>query len=211
MASCWSRWLRSSLWSLFFYGVYSHLRLVLADEAENLECLPAPNVTCRLNVSGYSYKVAVALSLFLGWLGADRFYLGYPALGLLKFCTVGFCGIGTLIDFILIAMQIVGPADGSLYIVDYYGARLTRLSITNETYRKPHLSLIRSKPGLKQLLHDVSAGSHSPVSESVLFFCDDVVFLNLQLDEPVFSSSSIETVYEDESKLTEPGVCLLSV
>ena len=31
--------------------------------------------------SGYSYKVAVALSLFLGWLGADRFYLGYPALG----------------------------------------------------------------------------------------------------------------------------------
>lgn len=32
--------------------------------------------------SGYSYKVAVALSLFLGWLGADRFYLGYPALGI---------------------------------------------------------------------------------------------------------------------------------
>ncbi|KAL4666528.1 hypothetical protein H8959_005217, partial [Pygathrix nigripes] len=55
--------------------------------------------------NGYSYKVAVALSLFLGWLGADRFYLGYPALGLLKFCTVGFCGIGSLIDFILISMQ----------------------------------------------------------------------------------------------------------
>ncbi|PWA15463.1 hypothetical protein CCH79_00020870, partial [Gambusia affinis] len=67
-----------------------------------VDCLPAPNVTCRLsngtevrfsgdevgfnrtvtcrNVTGYSYKVAVALSLFLGWLGADRFYLGYPAL-----------------------------------------------------------------------------------------------------------------------------------
>lgn len=129
-----------------------------------VECCPAPNITCRLpngtefrfsgeevgfnktvscrNVSGYySYKIAVALSLFLGWLGADRFYLGYPALGLLKFCTVGFCGIGTLIDFILIAMQIVGPADGSSYIVDYYGARLTRLTITNDTYRKPHLAL----------------------------------------------------------------------
>lgn len=36
---------------------------------------------CFLLRSGYSYKVAVALSLFLGWLGADRFYLGYPALG----------------------------------------------------------------------------------------------------------------------------------
>nr|XP_023669072.1 TM2 domain-containing protein 1 [Paramormyrops kingsleyae] len=127
-----------------------------------VECLPAPNVTCRLpnkthfkfsgeevgfnksipcrNVNGYSYKVAVALSLFLGWLGADRFYLGYPALGLLKFCTVGFCGIGSLVDFMLISMQIVGPSDGSNYIVDYYGARLTRLSITNETYRRTQLS-----------------------------------------------------------------------
>ncbi|XP_076880918.1 TM2 domain-containing protein 1 [Brachyhypopomus gauderio] len=127
-----------------------------------VECLPAPNVTCLLsngtkfrfsgveigfnksvpcrNVTGYSYKVAVALSLFLGWLGADRFYLGYPALGLLKFCTVGFCGIGSLVDFILISMQIVGPSDGSDYIVDYYGARLTRLSITNETYRRTQIS-----------------------------------------------------------------------
>uniref|UniRef100_A0ACB8F523 TM2 domain-containing protein 1 n=1 Tax=Sphaerodactylus townsendi TaxID=933632 RepID=A0ACB8F523_9SAUR len=124
-------------------------------------CYPAPNVTCKdfsgndtqftgkeigfyrpiecRNVNGYSYKVAVALSLFLGWLGADRFYLGYPALGLLKFCTVGFCGIGSLIDFILISMQIVGPSDGSSYIIDYYGARLTRLSITNETFRKPQI------------------------------------------------------------------------
>ncbi|XP_051231632.1 TM2 domain-containing protein 1 [Dicentrarchus labrax] len=187
--------LRSGIWSLVFYSVYCHLKLVLTEELDScdtlqlgqylcndpkideatqepencrdmtawVECLPAPNISCRLsngteftfsgqevgfnksipcrNVSGYSYKVAVALSLFLGWLGADRFYLGYPALGLLKFCTVGFCGIGALIDFILIAMQIVGPADGSNYIVDYYGARLTRLSITNQTYRKPHLSL----------------------------------------------------------------------
>ncbi|KAI5626528.1 TM2 domain-containing protein 1 precursor [Silurus asotus] len=91
--------------------------------------------------TGYSYKVAVALSLFLGWLGADRFYLGYPALGLLKFCTVGFCGIGSLVDFILISMQIVGPSDGSDYIVDYYGARLVRLSITNETFRRTQISL----------------------------------------------------------------------
>ncbi|XP_046713903.1 TM2 domain-containing protein 1 [Silurus meridionalis] len=128
-----------------------------------VECLPAPNISCLLqngtrfkfsgeevgfnktipcrNVTGYSYKVAVALSLFLGWLGADRFYLGYPALGLLKFCTVGFCGIGSLVDFILISMQIVGPSDGSDYIVDYYGARLVRLSITNETFRRTQISL----------------------------------------------------------------------
>ncbi|XP_026054160.1 TM2 domain-containing protein 1-like isoform X1 [Carassius auratus] len=98
------------------------------DRLAWVECLPAPNISCRLsngtqlkfsgkevgfnksipcrNVSGYSYKVAVALSLFLGWIGADRFYLGYPALGLLKFCTVGFCGIGSLVDFMLISMQV---------------------------------------------------------------------------------------------------------
>ncbi|KAM9461870.1 TM2 domain-containing protein 1 [Clarias gariepinus] len=133
------------------------------DQVAWVECLPAPNISCLLtngtkfrfsgdevgfnksipcrNVTGYSYKVAVALSLFLGWLGADRFYLGYPALGLLKFCTVGFCGIGSLVDFILISMQIVGPSDGSDYIVDYYGARLVRLSITNETYRRTQISL----------------------------------------------------------------------
>ncbi|KAL4634848.1 TM2 domain-containing protein 1 isoform X2 [Arapaima gigas] len=132
------------------------------DSVAWVECLPAPNISCRFsngteftfsgeevgfnksvpcrNVNGYSYKVAVALSLFLGWLGADRFYLGYPALGLLKFCTVGFCGIGSLVDFMLISMQIVGPSDGSNYIVDYYGARLTRLSITNETYRRTQIS-----------------------------------------------------------------------
>ncbi|RMC08750.1 hypothetical protein DUI87_15000 [Hirundo rustica rustica] len=31
---------------------------------------------------------------------------------------------------------IVGPSDGSSYIIDYYGARLTRLTITNATFRK---------------------------------------------------------------------------
>ncbi|KAM9796340.1 TM2 domain-containing protein 1 isoform X5 [Syngnathus typhle] len=156
-----SRWLHSGFWTilLFFLCCASFRRTIVATAEEagschnlrlgqypcldslsssgceaiaKVECLPAPNVTCRLpngtqfrfsgeevgfnktipcrNVSGYSYKVAVALSLFLGWLGADRFYLGYPALGVLKFCTVGFCGIGTLVDFILIAVQVSGDS-----------------------------------------------------------------------------------------------------
>ncbi|ETE70815.1 TM2 domain-containing protein 1, partial [Ophiophagus hannah] len=113
-------------------------------------CLPAPNITCKdfngsetqftgkeigfyqpiecRSVNGYSYKVAVALSLFLGWLGADRFYLGYPALGLLKFCTVGFCGIGSLIDFILISMQPVNFSHGLTPVV--IGLKLKRSSLT---------------------------------------------------------------------------------
>ena len=54
--------------------------------------------------------------------GADRFYLGYPAIGLLKFCTMGFFFIGHLVDIILIASQAVGPADGSYYVISYFGA-----------------------------------------------------------------------------------------
>ncbi|XP_040088645.1 TM2 domain-containing protein 1 isoform X1 [Oryx dammah] len=116
-----------------------------------VQCFPAPNIICKdfggnethftgtevgflkpiscRNVNGYSYKVAVALSLFLGWLGADRFYLGYPALGLLKFCTVGFCGIGSLIDFILISMQDLGLLDFNRELSIYKTSRFFSLQI----------------------------------------------------------------------------------
>lgn len=56
--------------------------------------------------------------------------------------TGGVKGWSSASDWSLLRLlQIVGPADGSSYIVDYYGARLTRLTITNDTYRKPHLAL----------------------------------------------------------------------
>lgn len=63
------------------------------------------------------------LSVFLGMIGADRFYLGYPAIGLLKLSTLGFFFIGQAIDVVLIALQIVGPADGTAYRTNYYTFR----------------------------------------------------------------------------------------
>lgn len=57
--------------------------------------------------------------------GADRFYLGYPAIGLLKFATLGGCFIFQLIDILLIAMQLLRPADNSHYVMKYFGPKLT--------------------------------------------------------------------------------------
>lgn len=50
-----------------------------------------------------SKLVALLLSIFLGELGIDRFYLGKIGTGILKLITVGGCGIWYLIDIILIA------------------------------------------------------------------------------------------------------------
>eukprot|EP00041_Stephanoeca_diplocostata_P005662 m.66148 g.66148 ORF g.66148 m.66148 type:complete len:209 (+) comp15928_c0_seq24:319-945(+) len=81
----------------------------------------------------YHFNVAVPLSIFLGPLGVDRFYLGYPAIGLAKLCTAGFFFIGWYIDVVLIVLQIVKPADGTDYAMDYYGPRSSVLyaDVTN--------------------------------------------------------------------------------
>ena len=50
------------------------------------------------------WLTAVLLSLFVGVLGIDRFYLGYTGLGIVKLITCGGLGIWALIDLILIVM-----------------------------------------------------------------------------------------------------------
>lgn len=71
--------------------------------------------------------------------GADRFYLGYPAIGLLKLCTLGFLFLGQFCDLILITTQIVGPSDGSHYVMPYYGAEINIMTCDNFTYKVPQL------------------------------------------------------------------------
>ncbi|ESP00659.1 hypothetical protein LOTGIDRAFT_157945 [Lottia gigantea] len=94
------------------------------------------NISCKW-VSGTSFETALLLSVFLGMFGVDRFYLGYPAIGLLKFGTLGFMFLGQLVDILLIATQTLKPADGSEYIIDYFGAAIARVVMDNTTYLKP--------------------------------------------------------------------------
>jgi TM2 domain-containing membrane protein YozV len=62
-----------------------------------------------------SKVVALILSIFLGELVIDRFYLGYIGTGILKLITCGGFGIWWLIDLIMIATGKLKPKDGSEY------------------------------------------------------------------------------------------------
>ena len=49
--------------------------------------------------------VALLLSIFLGSIGVDRFFMGHIGLGILKLITMGGFGVWTLIDIILVATK----------------------------------------------------------------------------------------------------------
>jgi TM2 domain-containing membrane protein YozV len=67
----------------------------------------------RLGRPTRSQGTAFLLSLFLGTLGVDRFYLGFTGLGLVKLLTGGGCGVWALIDFLIIGMGRAKDADGN--------------------------------------------------------------------------------------------------
>ena len=62
-----------------------------------------------------SKTTALILSILVGGLGIDRFYLGYTGMGVLKLLTGGCFGILYIIDIINIATGKLLPADGSNY------------------------------------------------------------------------------------------------
>ncbi len=84
-------------------------------QVENLES-PVPNVVVNNvnnNTNGYDYVyekrcdkwIAFLLCLFLGGLGAHKFYEGRIGMGILYLLTAGLLGIGWIIDLILILLK----------------------------------------------------------------------------------------------------------
>jgi TM2 domain-containing membrane protein YozV len=60
-----------------------------------------------------SWMVTLLLCLFLGYLGAHRFYTGKTGTGVAMLLTFGGCGIWSLIDLIMIVMDKYTDADGN--------------------------------------------------------------------------------------------------
>jgi TM2 domain len=59
-----------------------------------------------------SWVVAVQLSWLLGIVGADRFYLGYTRLGVLKLATLGGFGLWALVDLLLLLRGQIPDTEG---------------------------------------------------------------------------------------------------
>ncbi|HUY13714.1 MAG TPA: TM2 domain-containing protein [Terriglobia bacterium] len=64
-------------------------------------------------VGNVEWSTLMLLSIFLGFLGVDRFYLGQTGLGILKLVTLGGCGIWSLVDHVLIAFNKLSDAQGN--------------------------------------------------------------------------------------------------
>lgn len=60
----------------------------------------------------------IILSIFMGILGFDRFYLGKTGTGVLKLITLGGVGIWALIDLFLIVTDRMKDCEG-LYVKQY--------------------------------------------------------------------------------------------
>ncbi|MBQ4297007.1 MAG: NINE protein [Clostridia bacterium] len=77
--------------------------------------------------------LALILSILLGGLGVDRFYLGYIGIGVLKLLTGGCFGILYIVDIVYIATGKLKPADGSPYEDDSFSGK-TEPSRSSDPY-----------------------------------------------------------------------------
>jgi hypothetical protein len=76
-------------------------------------CLKCGVRLVRAGQKEWLTTLILSLVGFLGVAGLDRFYLGYIGLGIVKLITLGGCGIWTIIDVILIAMDKLPDAQGN--------------------------------------------------------------------------------------------------
>lgn len=67
---------------------------------------------CEEEKSSRKKSVTLLLWLFLGIVGAHHFYNGRIGMGVLYVCTCGLCGIGCIVDLVLILIGKYRDCDG---------------------------------------------------------------------------------------------------
>jgi TM2 domain-containing membrane protein YozV len=71
----------------------------------------------KMDISS-NWLTLLLLSIFLGQLGVDRFYVGKIGTGILKLVTLGGCGIWWLIDLIMIICGKFTDSNGNVITKD---------------------------------------------------------------------------------------------
>lgn len=74
------------------------------------------NVNCGSQAPTKSWATTLLLCLFLGFLGAHRFYTNKAGTGILYLLTGGLFGVGWLIDFIMIICKSYRDGYGNLIV-----------------------------------------------------------------------------------------------
>lgn len=118
----------------------TELLLVACRVVDGVACRGPRNFSVRracVPTSGHSFEIAMALSALTGLLGFDRCYLGYPTLGFLKFATCGGFVVWALLDALLVALQMLGPADGTAFVFSSGIPRIARFAEANHTAYLP--------------------------------------------------------------------------
>lgn len=96
-----------------FYSVNKNLEVQKNPTVKENKVSKQKEIKGIKKTNSKSRGIALILCIFLGFLGFHRFYLGYLGWGVIYLLTLGFFGIGWIIDIFRLLGGSLKPKDGS--------------------------------------------------------------------------------------------------